>query len=261
MLSVGGGITLPDENTPIGAEVSGGFFAGIIDTSAGIIDPEDEQSGAILSEDEYQTSLRYALIVAPESLRGSVEWRTSSATVNEARTLWDGLAAQEALVAPNGNSTYPAFNYCHGINDDGGTPWTGDGYGVSQPDEVSRWYLPALDELTEAYWRLKPTTDDNSTGTTSSGDFPSGNLEIGRVFASDPQRPPFTEGTPEQTDVADFQEGGDEAWSQGRRFLSASWASSASVWSVDFLNGGLSTWGQEWARWVRPFRRVILPPL
>lgn len=68
-----------------------------------------------------------------------------------AMTMWDGLASQEALVAPSGNNTYPAQHYSHNISSHGGTPWTGDSYGVSQPGEVSRWYLPAIDELLEAY--------------------------------------------------------------------------------------------------------------
>ena len=243
-----GGITLPE----IGEEFAGGFFAGVIRTS---------QSGAILPEDEYQTPLRYALIVAPRSLQIDDEWRTSQATVNEARTRWDGLAAQEALVAPNGDSTYPAFNHCHGISDDGGVPWTGDGYGVSEPGEVSRWYLPALDELTEAYWRLKPTTDDNSTGT-SGRDFPDDDFNRGELFSSEPQRPPFTAGTPEQTDVADFQEGGDEEFiavgGTSRAFWPASWADSDRAWAVSFGTGFPVSVNQSSALRVRPFRRVVL---
>jgi len=225
-------LIIPD----IGDPFMGGFFAGIIDTN---------QPGAILPEDQYQTPLRYALIVSPRSLQTDLEWRTSTATVVEAQTRWNGLAAQEALTP---DTTFPAFDYCNGLPfpDDGG----------------SKWYLPALDELTEAYWRLKPTTIDNSTGT-SGGSFPDDNFNRGELFSTDPQRPPFTAGTPEQTDVTDFQEGGDQEFIQvdgtGRVLSSASWNSSSNVWRVGFSNGFTSGIIQTSSRQVRPFRRVVLP--
>jgi len=223
------------EDLRAGDPVFGGFFAGIIDTN---------QPGAILSEDQYQTPLRYALIVSPRSLQTNLEWRTTSATVVEAQTRWNGLAAQEALTP---SATFPAFNYCNNLSfpDDGG----------------SKWYLPALDELTEAYWRLKPTTGNNSTGTRG-GDFPDDDFNNGELFSSEPQRPPFTSGTPEQTDVADFQAGADEEFVEvggtARFFFSASWRSSLGGWDVNFTNGTPNSQQLTDARPVRPFRRVVL---
>ena len=220
----------------IGEPLMGGFFAGIIDTN---------QPDAILPEDQYQTPLRYALIVSPRSLQIEAQWRTSDATVVEAQTRWNGLAAQEALTP---DTTFPAFDYCNNLPfpDDGG----------------SKWYLPALDELTEAYWRLKPTTDNNVVGT-ASGDFPDDNFNTGELFSSDPQRPPFTSGTPEQTDVTDFQEGGDQEFIEvggtSRDFWSASWRLSFIAWGVRFTNGSPSAiGGQTDFHQVRPFRRVVL---
>ena len=226
-------ITIPD----IGDPFLGGFFAGIIDTN---------QPGAILPEDQYQTPLRYALIVSPRSLQIDAPWRTTSTTVVEAQTRWNGLAAQELLTP---NTTFAAFDYCNGLPfpDDGG----------------SKWYLPALDELTEAYWNLKPTTDDNLTGTTGR-DFPDDDFNNGELFSTDPQRPPFTAGTPDQTDVTDFKEGGDQDFIQvggaNRNFWSASWAASDRAWNVNFSAGSpnaLNT--QTTTRRVRPFRRFVLP--
>jgi len=213
----------------------GGFFAGIIDTN---------QPGAILPEDQYQTPLRYALVVSPRSLQTDLQWRTSNVTVVEAQTRWNGLAAQEALTP---DTRFPAFDYCNSLPfpDDGG----------------SKWYLPALDELTEAYWNLKPTTGNNSTGT-SEGDFPDDDFNNGELFSTDPQRPPFTAGTPGQTDVTDFQEGGDQEFIQvggtGRTFWSASWRSSPSAWRVSFSSGSPLINTQTSTRPVRPFRRVVL---
>ena len=221
----------------IGDPFRGGFFAGIIDTN---------QPGAILPEDRYQTPLRYALIVSPRSLQTSAAWRSPVAEVVEAQTRWNGLAAQEALTP---DTTFPAFDYCNGLPfpDDGG----------------SKWYLPALDELTEAYWRLKPTTDNNSTGT-SGRNFPDDDFNRGELFSSEPQRPPFTAGTPEQTDVTDFLEGGDQEFisvgGTGRNFWSASWANSDRAWRVDF-NSGLPVDQFSQASTfilVRPFRRVVI---
>ena len=225
------GIVLPD----IGDPFMGGFFAGIIDTN---------QPGAILPEDQYQTPLRYALIVAPRSLQIDAEWRTENATVVEAQTRWNGLAAQEALTP---NTSFPAFDYCNSLPfpDDGG----------------SKWYLPALDELTEAYWNLKPTTQNNATGTNGSN-FPDDDFNRGELFSTDPQRPPFTAGTPEQTDVTDFQEGGDQEFIQvggtSRIFWSASWHSSSGAWYVNFSNGAPFFLSQTSTLRVRPFRRVVL---
>ena len=220
---------LPD----IGDPFFGGFFAGIIDTN---------QPGAILPEDRYQTPLRYALIVSPRSLQTNREWRTSTETVAEAQTRWNGLAAQEALTP---NTTFAAFDYCNGLPfpDDGG----------------SKWYLPAMDELTEAYWRLKPTTDGNSTGTTGiAGDpFPDGSFNNGELFSSVPQRPPFTSGTPDQTDVTAFQEGGNERMDDTGHW-SASWARSDLAYVVDFTDGTPDAGFQSGTQRVRPFRRVVL---
>jgi len=226
--------TIPD----IGDPFMGGFFAGFIDTN---------QPNAILPEDQYQTPLRYALVVAPRSLQIDAEWRDSRSTVVEAQTMWNGLAAQEALTP---DTTFPAFDYCNSLPfpDDGG----------------SKWYLPALNELTEAYWRLKPTTDDNFVGTSGRA-FPDDDFNNGELFSSDPQRPPFTVGTPEQTDVTDFQEGGDpefiDVGGTSRVFWSASNASGGSfgrAWNVNFADGRPSGNSQDITRRVRPFRRVVL---
>ena len=223
----------------IGEPFMGGFFAGIIDTN---------QSGAILPEDQYQTPLRYALVVSPRSLQAELQWRTSNETVVQAQTRWNGLAAQEALTP---DPTFPAFDYCNGLPfpDDGG----------------SKWYLPALDELTEAYWRLKPMAVDNRTGEGVTRAFPNDDFNQGELFSTDPQRPPFTARTPEQTDATDFQEGGDQEFIEvggtSRIFWSASWADSSFAWNVFFTNGQASTTvqGQTTTRRVRPFRRVVLP--
>lgn len=251
-------VGLPDglaeavENEDYGAEVAGGFYAGIIDTS---------QSGAILPEDEYQTPLRYALIVSPRDMTSNLRWSESSRDVQEAKTLWNGLKAQESLVAPDGDATFPAFDYCHNISDDGGTLWTGEGYG-SELGDVSRWYLPSWEELSLLYWRFKPTTSSNDTSSIS-GDFPDDTFGNGRVQSSDPPLPPYTSNTPEQTSSAKFRSGGDEELERigisDREHHSATWQSSSTVYTMWTNDGAPTNRDQDDARVIRPVRRVILP--
>jgi hypothetical protein len=87
----------------LGAPVAGGFYAGLIDTL----------TGNIIAADDYQTGLRYALIVAPKSLEGGrgsapasglptgdLEWDTTRGG-GEAGcfTRWNGLDATNVIIA------------------------------------------------------------------------------------------------------------------------------------------------------------------
>ena len=194
--------TLPDglqdaiDSDDFGAEVAGGFFAGVIDP-----DPGGMDAGEV-----YTTPQRYALIVAPQSLTGGrdsgtgdLEWCDSSTNVPDARTRWNGLAATQAML--DANLTNSIADYVDGLNtsdpppDDGGSPW----------------YIPALDELDLIYRMLKPTSGSNDTAVRDS-DFPAGQYPDWGNPSSDPQFDPITSGDPPQTDVAAFQEGGDQAF-------------------------------------------------
>lgn len=217
----------------IGDAAYGGFYAGIIDTT---------QSGAIDAADDYQTPLRYALIVAPLSVESSttLAWRTSNATVSGASTRWNGLAAQNALAS----ATYPAFNYCEGLSfpSDGG----------------SKWYLPALDELELCYRNFKPTTGANFDGTKTTDVFPAANFENGLNNASDPQGSDYTSSVPAQTGVSAFQSGGAEAFA-AVSYWSASWRGSTTAWRQNFNTGSQNgDVAQTTALRVRPVRRVVL---
>jgi hypothetical protein len=217
----------------IGDAAYDGFYAGIIDTT---------QSGAIDAADDYQTPLRYALIVAPKSLEEEdIAWRTSTATVSGASTRWNGLAAQNALAS----ATYPAFNYCEGLSfaSDGG----------------SKWYLPALDEMELLYRNFNPTTNSNETGARSLDVFPADAWNNGDNDASDPTGAEYTASVPARTALSDWQSGGSEAFAAGRTW-SASWRSSTNAWFQDF-DGGRQDYGTQTATvdfYVRPVRRVLL---
>jgi hypothetical protein len=225
----------------IGDNVFGGFFAGIIDTN---------QSGSIDAADDYQTPLRYLLIIAPSSIEASTEreslsgtgnlaWRTTSATVSGASTRWNGLAAQNALAS----ATFPAFNYCNGLTfpDDGG----------------SRWYLPAIDELEMAYRVFKPTTGNNTTGARTLDVFPAVNWNNGANKASDPAGAEYTTTVPAQTSLTDFQSAGAEAFA-AVSYWSASWRGSTTAWRQNFISGSQGNGTQTTASRVRPVRRVVL---
>lgn len=234
-MAAGGTLAVPD--TP-GEPLMGGFFAGIIDTTRGNIIPGDA----------YQQGRRYALIISPQSLEGGrdtgtgdLQWRTSSTTVQEAQTRWDGLAAQRALAS----STYPAFNYCAGL---------------SYPDDDgSEWYLPAMDELELLYRMLKPTTDNNQTGDRTGGTFPGGTHIYGANPSSDPNGEAYTTADPAQTDLDDFQDGGAQALDPGYYYWAASWYSSSGAWSQGADSGNqLNGTQTNLTRRVRPCRRLLL---
>jgi hypothetical protein len=226
----------------IGAAAYDGYYAGIIDTT---------QSGAIDAADDYQTPLRYALIVGPSSIeassersgvsgQGALAWRSTSATVSGASTRWNGLAAQNALAS----ATYPAFNYCNGLTfpSDGG----------------SKWYLPALDELELIYRNFKPTTDNNTTGTRSLGTFPAVNWSNGANKASDPTGAAYTTTVPARTSLSDWQSGGAQALAAGP-YWSATWRASTTAWKQNFNNGNQNNNTQTNANRVRPVRRMSPP--
>ena len=225
----------------IGANVYGGYYVGIIDTT---------RSGTIDAADDYQSPLKYALIVGPSSIeasserssvsgQGTLAWRSTSATVSGASTRWNGLAAQNALAS----ATYPAFNYCNGLSfpSDGG----------------SKWYLPALDELELAYRHFKPTTGTNTTGARTLATFPAVNWNNGANKASDPTGAAYTSTVPGQTALSDWQSGNAQAFAAGF-YWSASWRDSTTAWGQDVTVGAQVSSAQTSDRRARPFRRVVL---
>ena len=255
MLSAGAaGIALPDglqdaiDNDDFGAEVAGGFFAGVIDP-----DPGGMDAGEV-----YTTPQRYALIVAPQSLTGGrdsgtgdLDWSQSGRQVPDARTRWNGLAATQAMIAEIGSGDFIS-HYVDGLNTSDPPP----------DDGGSDWYVPALDELDLIYRMLKPTSESNDTGTRDS-DFPAGQYPDWGNPSSDPQFDPITSNDPAQTDVAAFQEGGDQAFAVNTDFYwSSSEGSDSDAWFQNFAG---STAGRQngfsktiSANSVRPVRRVEL---
>ena len=226
----------------IGDSAFGGFFAGIIDTN---------QSGSIDAADDYQTPLRYALIVSPKSLESpgnDLRYASSGQQIPPgAATRWNGLAAQNAVAGPN----FPAFNYCNGLSfpDDGG----------------SKWYLPALDELELCYRNFKPTTENNATGTRGGGNsFPPVAWNIGANKASDPPGAAYTTTVPGQTSITSFRANNAQAFITSLFEVFGYWTATAHggelAWSIRFNNGSADPEGGFFftQNYVRPVRRVLL---
>ena len=234
MLTAASGVVLP----AIGDPFMGGYFAGIIDTT----------KGNIIAADASQTGLRYALIVAPQSLESSpLAYKpTDSAAPAAASTRWDGLTATIAM----NSSAYPAAQWC---------------YGQSYPtDDASRWYLPAMDELELIYRNLKPTTDSNYTSSSSGSTFPGGSQAPGYNPSSDPAGSAYSSSVPAQTSVAAFKSGGAQALgaSVTSYYWSATEYSSSNAWAQS-LKGGFSGYQTginkgSGTRRVRPVRRLPL---
>lgn len=242
----GGGVSISASEMPAlldaianedwGAAVFGGFLAGVVDTT----------QANIIAGDEYQAGERYAVIISPAALDeapGRAWYAPDNYAGDEAKTRWDGLSAQRALMP---NTDFEAFDYCAGL--------------AYQDDEGSEWYLPALDELEVCYRNLKPTTSSNQTGDRAGGDFPGGTVDYGDNPSSDPAGDPYTTGDPAQTSVTAFQAAGDEAFvAPSDYYWTATWYSSSFAWvqRPDDGDQNVGSQGGTGQR-VRPVRRVVL---
>ena len=216
----------------IGDAAWGGYMAGIIDTT---------RPGSIGGGDPSQAGLRYLLIVSPKSIEFTTgkKWKTSDdAGPNATATLWDGLAATEAMFAAG--SAYEAATYCREL--------------AFPQDGGSRWYLPAKNELELLYRNLKPTTEPHYNAS-------------GANVASDPTGVAYVPGSsdnPSQSGIAAFQQGGAQALEgvSGPYYWSSTESSALYAWyqHVGGSSAGLQGYGSKTAttRRVRPVRRFVL---
>ena len=216
----------------IGDAAWGGYMAGIIDTT---------RVGSIGGTDPSQAGLRYLLIVSPKSIEYTTgkRWKTSDdAGPAATATLWDGLAATEAMFAAG--SAYEAATYCREL--------------AFPQDGGSRWYLPAKNELELLYRNLKPTTDPHYNAS-------------GANVASDPTGAAYTAGSsdnPSQSGLAAFQQGGAQALEgvSSPYYWSSSEYSALTAW-YQFVGGsgaGLQDYDikTDTILRVRPVRRFVL---
>ena len=241
----------------IGAPVAGGYFAGVIDTI----------KGTIQSDDDYQTGLRYALIVAPKELEGGrdsspapglptgdLEWDTTRGS-GEAGcfTRWNGLQATDVIINKD-DAKYEVHNFVAEVRSQYPAPATQGG---------TNWYLPAMDELELLYRNFKPNYADNFTGTRSRN-FP-GSFPNGINNSSDPNAPAYSNNprVPEKTPVLGFRDNEAAAVDQLRYWSTTDADEGGRAWVQDFTASGgegrqITDFKDGTVNSVRPVRRVVL---
>jgi hypothetical protein len=168
----------------IGLPWAGGFYAGDIISNGSL----------------------YHLVVAPRSGGQSSEltWKLAKTATAGTSSLTDGFANSNAM----NDASHPAASFCRSLSIGGFTDW----------------YLPAKDELEILYYNLKPTSDNNNTGSGINAN------------AVPPRSSPYTTTAPARTVVSAFQSGGAEeigpllSWSSTQ-------AATATAWLMIFSNG------------------------
>ncbi len=241
----------------LGAPVAGGFYAGLIDTVA----------GTIIAADDYQTGLRYALIVAPKDLEGGrgsspaaglptgdLEWDTQDRG-GEAGcfTRWNGLEATNVIIAKN-DTSYEVHDFIEAVRSQ---------YPAVSTPGGSEWYLPAMDELELLYRNFKPNNADNDTR-----DFPRnfpGSNPSGRNLSSVPEGFNY-ENSPRIPDVTYldlFKEGNAQSLDQLQYWSTTDADEGGRAWNQPFTDSGregiqIASGKDVDVRSVRPVRRVVL---
>jgi hypothetical protein len=147
----------------IGAAYEGGFFAGQISTVGnGIAD--------------------YNLVIGPvASAQSTLKFKTLNTTDAGATSVIDGPSNSSSM----NDALHPAAQFCEGLTVGG----------------FSDWYMPAKNELEVCYYNLKPTTNNNDTGSGI-------NANAVPARASN-----YTTSIPAQTSATDFKDTGTEDFS------------------------------------------------
>lgn len=191
----------------IGQAYAGGFYAGQISVAGNGVPSHN-------------------LVVGPLSTaqNSSIKWKTSDTSTSGTDSEINGPANSAAM----NNSDHPAAQFCEALTIGG----------------FSDWYMPAKNELEVLYFNLKPTTNNNTTGSgTNPNAVPTRNSN-------------YTTGTPAQTSATAFQTGGAEAFGTGIDYWSSTEGSSPQAWRQNFQAGGQSLANKGANLIVRAVRRV-----
>jgi hypothetical protein len=169
----------------------------------------------------------YNLIVAPKSSgeNSSKQWKTSNTTTSGTTSVIDGPTNSSNM----NNASHPAAEFCEGLTIGG----------------FSDWYMPAKNELEVCYYNLKPTTGTNNTSSgTNTNAVPSRNSN-------------YTAGTPAQTTVAAFQDGGAEALASSEPYWSSTEFNTTNAWYQTTNTGNQDNASKTISLYVRAVRRVL----
>lgn len=166
------------------------------------------------------------LILSPASTGTGYgkQWKTDNSSTSGTSSLYDGPSNSAAM----NDSSHPAAKFCEDLTIGGYTDW----------------YLPSLYELAICYYNLKPSAALNLTS-------------IGVNPAAVPPRGSnYSEGTPAQTALAAFQEGGAQAFGATEYWTSSQYSSN-DAWWINFTNGNqVAAYGKTNTMRVRAIRRV-----
>ena len=200
--------------TRIGQKFEGGYLAGVIRIR----------------------DCAYAILVAPKSTEGSVQFKTTYSSTPGIKLVNDGRANTNAM----NDFAHPAARYCRSLT-------------VSGHADL---YLPSCDELELCYRVFKPTDQVNVTYT--AGTY-TGNLRLanGTNRNSIPTGAAYTKINPTRTIVTAFQAGSVEAFAVGWYWTSTEYSSITNTSLIQDFSDGDQDWGLKTnMRRVRSVRRV-----
>ena len=203
--------------TRIGQKFEGGYFAGVIRVK----------------------DCAYAILVAPKSTEGSIQFKTHCSSTSGIQLVNDGWANTNAM----NDVEHPAAQYCRSLTVGGHTDL----------------YLPSCDELELCYRVFKPTARDNLTSPTCSY---AGNLSLanGTSRSSIPTGAAYTKTDPARTIVTAFRAGSVEAFDADRYYWTSTESSSnTNRASIHGFSDGNQFWtAKTYVLRVRGIRRVLI---
>jgi hypothetical protein len=206
---------------------------------------------------------KYRVIVSPRATgeSASLAYKNADTAAPAAcLTLTEGRKATLAMVAAGNATIYPAANFCNNLSI------------ASKTD----WYLPARDEL-ELIWRnLKCSAASNTTlverypylGAAiyqNLGSYGDASTSYNLNLNSSPAGAAYTAGSPAQTGIAAFQQGGTEALTttNSPKYISSSSMGAGLAWGHYYQSSGAYVGAQQesitsslWR--VRAVRRSII---